>query len=89
MTPETVLYLGREALYTILLVSAPILGGSLLVGLLISVFQATTQIQEQTLTFVPKIVVVLLVVAFFGPWMLKVLSAFTTNLFINIPQLIR
>ncbi|MDN5293746.1 MAG: flagellar biosynthesis protein FliQ [Eubacteriales bacterium] len=89
MTPETVLYLGREALYTILLVSAPILGGSLLVGLLISVFQATTQIQEQTLTFVPKIVVVLLVVAFFGPWMLKVLSAFTTNLFINIPQLIK
>lgn len=89
MTPETVLYLGREALYTILLVSAPILGGSLLIGLLISVFQATTQIQEQTLTFVPKIVVVLLVVAFFGPWMLKVLSAFTTNLFINIPHLIK
>lgn len=89
MTPETVLYLGREALYITLLVSAPILGGSLLIGLLISVFQATTQIQEQTLTFVPKIVVVLLVVAFFGPWMLKVLSAFTTNLFINIPHLIK
>lgn len=87
MSQEFILYLGREAVYTILLLSAPLLGTSLLVGLLISIFQATTQIQEQSLTFVPKIVLVLVSMLLFGPWMLNLLVAFTKNLLMVIPQL--
>lgn len=87
MSQEFIIYLGREAVYTILLLSGPLLGTSLLVGLLISIFQATTQIQEQSLTFVPKIVLVLVSMIFFGPWMLNLLVAFTKNLFMVIPQL--
>ncbi|MFZ3172786.1 MAG: flagellar biosynthesis protein FliQ [Carboxydocellales bacterium] len=80
MTQDYVVYLAREALYTVLLVSAPILGLSLLVGLLVSIFQATTQIQEATLAFVPKIVAVLAAIVFFGPWMLNIILAFFTNI---------
>jgi len=87
MTQDFIIYLGKEAVYVILLLSGPLLGGSLLVGLLISIFQATTQIQEQTLTFVPKIVVVFISLVIFGPWMLNLLLAFTHNLFSAIPQL--
>lgn len=87
MSQEFILYLGREAVYTILLLSVPLLGTSLMVGLLISIFQATTQIQEQSLTFVPKIVLVLVSLLFFGPWMLNLLVAFTKNLLMVIPQL--
>lgn len=88
MYENVVLGIAREAMFAVLLIAAPILGGSLLTGLLISIFQATTQIQEQTLTFVPKIVVVILVVIIFGPWMLSVLTTFTNNLLVNIPNLI-
>lgn len=87
MTQDFIIYLGKEAVYTILLLSGPLLGVSLLVGLLISIFQATTQIQEQTLTFVPKIAMVFISLIIFGPWMLNLLVAFTTNLFSSIPQL--
>ena len=87
MTQDFIIYLGKEAVYAILLLSGPLLGGSLLVGLLVSIFQATTQIQEQTLTFVPKIVVVLISLVIFGPWMLNLLISFTLNLFSTIPQL--
>lgn len=80
MTQDYVVYLAREALYTVLLVSAPILGLSLLVGLLVSIFQATTQIQEATLAFVPKIVAVLAAIVFFGPWMLNIMVAYLTNI---------
>jgi len=89
MEQETVMYLASEALYTMLLLSAPILGGSLLVGLLVSIFQATTQIQEQTLAFVPKIVAVMIVIALFGPWMLGVLQNYAANLFINLPYYVQ
>ncbi|MDH7497870.1 MAG: flagellar biosynthesis protein FliQ [Syntrophomonadaceae bacterium] len=88
MYADAALAIARETMYTILLLSAPILGGSLLIGLLVSILQATTQIQEQTLTFVPKIVVVLLVVVIFGPWMLNVLVGFTHNLLVDIPRLV-
>lgn len=84
MTPDFVIYLGRETLFTILMVSAPILIGSLALGLLISIFQATTQIQEATLAFVPKIVAVLLALVVFGPWMMNILLAFTENLLGNL-----
>lgn len=87
MTQDFIIYLGKEAVYTILLLSGPLLGTSLLVGLLISIFQATTQIQEQTLTFVPKIIMVFISLIIFGPWMLNLLVAFTTNIISNIPQL--
>lgn len=81
MTPELVIYIGREAVYTVLLISGPLLIGSILIGLTISIFQATTQIQEQTLTFVPKIVAIFVMIVVLGPWMLNILLAFTQNLF--------
>ncbi|NPV25936.1 MAG: flagellar biosynthesis protein FliQ [Firmicutes bacterium] len=84
MSQDLVMYLAKEALYATLLLSAPILGGSLLVGLLVSIFQATTQIQEQTLAFVPKIIAVMVVIAIFGPWMMGVLNTFTQNLLANL-----
>lgn len=87
MTQDFIIYIGKEAVYTILLLSLPLLGLSLLVGLLISIFQATTQIQEQTLTFVPKILVIFISLIIFGPWMLNLLIAFTTNLISSIPGL--
>jgi flagellar biosynthetic protein FliQ len=86
MTEEFIITLGREALYAVLLVSAPLLGASLLVGLLVSIFQATTQIQEQTLTFVPKIVAVLVVAVLTAPWMLQILTTFTQNLYLSLSQ---
>ena len=89
MTETFILSLGREALYTILLVAAPVLGVSLLVGLLISFFQATTQMQDQTLSFVPKIIAVLAAVMIFAPWMIKVLVYFTQNLYLSIQQMAR
>jgi len=80
MNQSMVLYMAKEAVGTVLLVGGPILGVSLLVGLLVSIFQAMTQIQEQTLTFIPKVVAVVVVLLVLGPWMLSVLTAYTTNL---------
>lgn len=89
MTEEFVIGLGREALLTVLLVAAPILGLGLLAGLVVSVFQATTQINEQTLAFIPKIIAVLLAVVLFGPWMFTVLVEFTMSLFQNVNAVVR
>lgn len=89
MSPDTVVFLAREAMFTILLVSAPILGISLLIGLLVSFFQAVTHLQEQTLTFVPKIVGVLVVIVLFGSWMINVMLSYMSGLFININQFIK
>ena len=80
MSQNQVLYLAKEALGTALLVGGPILGAGLLVGLLVSVFQAMTQIQEQTLAFIPKILAIVVVMLLLGPWMLTVLTTYTTNL---------
>ena len=80
MNQSMVLYMAKEAVGAVLLVGGPILGVSLLVGLLVSVFQAMTQIQEQTLTFIPKVVAVIAVLLVLGPWMLSVLTAYTSNL---------
>jgi flagellar biosynthetic protein FliQ len=85
MTPELVTELGRQAVETTLLVSAPMLGLSLAIGLLVSIIQAMTQINEATLTFVPKILGVFLASLLFFPWMLGVLISFTTSLLTNIP----
>lgn len=73
MNAEMVLTIGQEALFILLMVSAPLLGAVLLVGLLVSLFQAVTQIHEATLAFVPKLLVALVVFAWAGPWMLSVL----------------
>lgn len=89
MSQSLILELGQRALYTVLLVSMPMLGLGMLVGLIISIFQAMTQIQEQTLTFVPKILAVMFALFFFGPWMLGVLVEFIEQLYTSIPQLLR
>jgi flagellar biosynthetic protein FliQ len=86
MTPEMVTEIGRQAIETTLMVSAPILGLSLVVGLAVSVLQAMTQLNEATLTFVPKVVAVLAAIVLFLPWMLGVLTSFMTQLFMNIPN---
>lgn len=88
MNSEFIIGLAGQAIYTVLKVSAPMLILALVVGLVISVFQATTQIQEQTLAFVPKIVAVLLAILFFGPWMISILVDFTYNLFSKLGQFI-
>lgn len=84
MTEGDVLNIAQQAMTTILLLSAPLLGVGLLVGLAVSVFQATTQIQEATLAFVPKIVAVLITFLILGPWMLKMIMDFTINLFNSV-----
>jgi len=88
LTELTILKIAREALMTVLMVAGPVLTLSLLVGLLVSIFQATTQIQEQTLTFVPKILVVLGATVLLGPWMLRIMIDFTNRLFMNMTQFI-
>ena len=89
MTPEFVVSMGSEAVQLALLLSAPLLGVGLVVGLLIAVLQATTQIQEMTLSFVPKILSVLLALLVAAPWMLDKMSAFTTQIITSIPQFVR
>lgn len=84
MGSEFVIRLAGEAVLTVLKASAPMLLLGLVVGLLVSIFQATTQIQEQTLAFVPKILAILLGVLVFGPWILTTLVDFTYNLFNNL-----
>ena len=85
MTSDLALQLMQELLLTALLVGAPIMGLSMLVGLLISIFQVVTQIQEMSLTFIPKIITVGLTLLAFGPWMLKKLLAFSTSVIANAP----
>ncbi|MER3425162.1 MAG: flagellar biosynthetic protein FliQ [Nitrospiraceae bacterium] len=86
MTPDAVIEIGRRAIETMLLVSAPMLGLSLVIGLLVSLFQALTQINEATLTFVPKIVAIFVAVLIFFPWMLGTLVSFMTWLLTSIPE---
>ena len=89
MTFELVLGMGRQAVETMLIVSLPILMVSLVVGLIISIFQAVTQIQEMTITFVPKIIVTFISLLFFGSWMLTKLTDFTRGILESIPLLAR
>ena len=86
MTPENVMDLGRSAIETMLLLSAPMLVFSLGTGLLVSIFQAMTQINEATLSFVPKILAVVLAFVLFLPWLMGVSVGFTVNLLMNIPM---
>ncbi|MHB1280888.1 flagellar biosynthesis protein FliQ [Acidithiobacillus sp.] len=88
MTPESIVTVGQQAMWTTFLLSAPLLGVALLVGVLVSVFQAATQINEMTLSFVPKVLAMGLVLAIAGPWMLHLIMDFTIRLFHDIPHLI-
>ncbi|MBC8432055.1 MAG: flagellar biosynthesis protein FliQ [Desulfobacterales bacterium] len=89
MTPEFVISFAQEAIKVTILVSMPMLGLGLAVGLAISIFQAVTQIQEMTMTFVPKILIVLMALLYFAGWMLEQLMQFTTTVIEQIPFYIR
>lgn len=89
MSPAEAITLGQEAVKLSLILSAPLLLVGMLVGIVIAVFQATTQIQEMTLTFVPKIVAVMLALLFFSSWMLIKMTDYTQDLILSIPDLIR
>ncbi len=89
MTEAMAMSLMKEAITTALLLALPLLGVGLVVGLVISLFQAVTQIHETTLTFVPKLLGIAAALVFLGPWMLHRLLAFTTSLFALMPQMVR
>ena len=88
MTEEYIIHLMREAFYTLFILSAPVLFASMIVGLLISIFQAATSIQEFTLTFVPKLVVIAIVLVMTLPWMIETMLSFTISLITQIPALV-
>ncbi len=89
MTQEYVLALGQGALVVLIALVAPSLILSLIVGLAVSIFQAVTQINELTLTFIPKAIAVVIGLALFGPWMLGILTDYTTSTFIQIASVVR
>lgn len=89
MSEELIIKLGQDAMRTTALLAGPILIATLVIGLAVSVFQALTQINEATLTFIPKMIVVALVIVLAGPWMMDVMTAYTTNLFENIATFVR
>lgn len=88
MTEQYVLDLGTKTLWLAIQLAAPALMATLVMGVLISIFQAATQINEQTLAFVPKIVAMTIVLVMCGPWLLTILMSFTSDLFQNIPSLV-
>jgi flagellar biosynthesis protein FliQ len=88
MSPETVMTVGQRALEVTLLLSAPLLLVALAVGLLVGVFQAATQINEMTLSFIPKLAAMATTIVIAGPWMLKIIVSYTRELFESIPRLI-
>ena len=88
MSGDVVIQMAQQAIMVVLLISAPMLGLGLAVGLLVSVFQATTSIQEQTLAFIPKIVAVFVAILIFDPWMLRLMVDYVTTVFNNLPYYI-
>jgi len=89
MNEDIVIQLGQDAMKTLAMISAPILISTLVIGLIISIFQALTQINENTLTFVPKMIVIAIVIILAGPWMLDTMGSYTINLFQNIATVVR
>lgn len=88
MTPEIVIHIGQQALFNLTIILLIMLVPALIVGVLISMFQAATQINEMTLSFIPKLLITLLVLVIAGPWMLSLVTEYTLRLFENIPGLI-
>ncbi|MFN8845545.1 MAG: flagellar biosynthesis protein FliQ [Bdellovibrionales bacterium] len=89
MTEELVMKLGQDALKTTAMLAAPMLIGTLVVGLAVSIFQALTQINEATLTFVPKMILIALILLIAGPWMMDVMTQYTVNLFEGLSTFVR
>ena len=89
MSGELVIQIGQEALVVVMIVAAPMLGLGLMIGLMVSVFQATTSIQEQTLAFIPKIIAVFVAILIFGPWMLQIMTQYVTGILGNLPMYLR
>ncbi len=89
MTPDLALELGRQMLWTAMMIGSPIIISSMLTGLLVSIVQVVTQVQEMSLTFVPKLIVIFFVLLLFGSWMLAKLMTYSTLLIESIPSLIR
>lgn len=89
MNESLVIELGQQTMFTILILSAPMLVIGLIVGLAVSIFQATTQIQEATLAFIPKIIAVLGSIVVFGPWLLSIIINFTLKLYTNLNNFIQ
>ena len=88
MTPELVMNIGRQAIEMALILSAPLLLAALVIGLIISIFQAATQINEQTLSFIPKLVGTFIILILAGPWMLQIMVDYIRKLFESIPQIV-
>ncbi|MDD2913805.1 MAG: flagellar biosynthesis protein FliQ [Gallionella sp.] len=88
MTPETVLTIGQQAIELTLMISAPLLLSALVIGLVVSIFQAATQINEMTLSFIPKLLGTFLVLIFAGPWMVNTMVDYIQRLFGNIPWMV-
>ena len=88
MTPETVMTMGRHAMETTLMVAAPMLLVALAIGLLVSIFQAATQINETTLSFIPKLIGVFIALVIAGPWMLSIMLDYMRQMFSGIPGLV-
>ncbi|MCW8853615.1 MAG: flagellar biosynthesis protein FliQ [Gammaproteobacteria bacterium] len=88
MTQDTVMHLASQTLWMTILIAAPLLLSALAIGLLVGMFQAATQINEMTLSFIPKLGILVLALFVFGPWMLSNIVDFTRRLFMNIPQLL-
>lgn len=89
MGEDIIINLGQDALKTVAMLSAPLLISTLVVGLIISIFQALTQINEATLTFVPKMIVIAIVLVLAGPWMIDLMKTYTVNLFESMATIVR
>ncbi|MEB0135238.1 flagellar biosynthesis protein FliQ [Actimicrobium sp. CCC2.4] len=88
MTPESVMVMGRHAMEVTLMVAAPLLLVALIIGLVVSIFQAATQINEQTLSFIPKLVGIFIALVIAGPWMLSIMLDYMREMFSGIPSMI-
>lgn len=89
MTEDIVLSIGRDAIWTTVLLASPLLLSALVVGLVVSVIQAVTQINEATLTFIPKMLAIVVVMVVLAPWMTQMITSYTTELFTSLPSMVR
>lgn len=89
MTEDIVISLGRDAIWTTVILAAPLLISALVVGLIVSIIQAVTQINEATLTFIPKMLTIVVVMIILAPWMTQMITSYTTELFTSMPNYVR
>lgn len=89
MTEDLVLSIGKDALWTTVMLSAPLLLASLAIGLVVSIIQAVTQINESTLTFIPKMLAIVVTLVVLAPWMTQIITSYTTELFTSLPTMVR